>query len=172
MRAPRILVVAVSALAMTLGWAHWPSNALPEGVVADSVVVRKADRALDLYSDHELLRSYSVSLGSEPMGTKEVEGDGRTPEGSYVIDHRNEASAYCLSLHISYPSSTDRARAEQHRGNAGGLIMIHGLPNGLGFVGRLHLLLDWTQGCVAVTNPEIREIGRVVRNGTPILLKS
>lgn len=153
-----------------MGWAHWPSTELADGVVADSVVVRKEDRSLDLYSGGELLRSYSVSLGSEPIGPKEEEGDGRTPEGSYVIDYRNANSAYCLSLHVSYPSANDRERAQLRSEDVGGLIMIHGLPNGLGFLGRLHRLFDWTRGCIAVTDAEIREIARVVPNGTPILL--
>ena len=166
----RVLVIGASFILLTVVWANWPHSTLPDGIVADRVVVRKAERRLELYSSGQLLRSYPVSLGNEPRGPKRTEGDGRTPEGTYAIDYRNEASSYCLSLHITYPDAADSERAQQQGADAGGMIMIHGLPNRMGSIGRLHRLLDWTRGCIAVTNPEIREIARVVPNGTPIEL--
>ena len=159
------------AIAATLAWAHWPLVPLPDGTVADRIVVDKSDRRLDLYDGDELLRSYPVSLGGEPAGPKRREGDERTPEGSYTIDYRKPDSAFHRALHISYPrpSQVDAARA---RGEPpGGLIMIHGLPNRLGFVGRFHLLSDWTIGCIAVTNAEIDELWRVVPDGTRIEIR-
>jgi murein L,D-transpeptidase YafK len=49
--------------------------------------------------------------------------------------------------------------------------MIHGLPNGMGAVGKAHVLKDWTLGCIAVTDDEIEEIWRVVPNGTRVVIK-
>ena len=99
------------------------------------------------------------------VGQKHEEGDGRTPEGAYVLDYRKADSAFHRALHISYPSASDTARAQASGVQPGGLIMVHGLPNGLGFVGKLHRLVDWTDGCVAVTNPEIEEIWAAVADG-------
>lgn len=166
----RIVVVPVLAIALIMALAHWPHSALPDATVADRVVVRKADRTLELFAGQRSLRVYPISLGSEPVGAKQAEGDGRTPEGSYVIDHHKESSGYCLSLHISYPDARDRARAQMQGVDPGGLVMIHGLPNHMAFVGRLHRLMDWTRGCIAVTNAEVREIARVVPDGTPVEL--
>lgn len=115
--------------------------------------------------------SYAVALGRHPLGHKQREGDGRTPEGRYVLDSRKSDSAFHLALHVSYPSPADRALAQARGDDPGGLIMIHGLRNGLGFLGRTHRLLDWTQGCIAVTNREIEEIWRVIPDGTPITIE-
>jgi len=93
------------------------------------------------------------------------------PEGHYVIDWRNPSSAYHLALHISYPDAADAAAAAARDDNPGGDIMIHGLPNGFGVVGALHRRLDWTAGCIAVTDPEIEEIWQAVADGTPIEIR-
>ena len=138
---------------------------------ADQVVIEKAARRLSLLADGALLRSYSVSLGAEPTGHKQQEGDERTPEGRYFIDARNPNSSYHLSLRISYPDGRDRARAAEAGVDPGGLIMIHGLPNGLGWLGPLHRLVDWTDGCVAVTSREMDEIWESVPTGTPVLIE-
>lgn len=137
---------------------------------ADQVVVQKSARRLTLHRDGKTISSYPIALGGAPQGHKRREGDNRTPEGRYVIDWRNPNSGYHLSLHISYPNADDRAAAAARGDRPGGMIMIHGLPNGLGFVGPRHLLSDWTNGCIAVTNAEIREIWGRVPNGTPILI--
>ncbi|HET7810353.1 MAG TPA: L,D-transpeptidase family protein, partial [Steroidobacteraceae bacterium] len=144
---------------------------LPEGTRADRVVVSKSARSLELYRGSELLRSYPVSLGREPVGPKQREGDGRTPEGRYTLDYRKLDSSFHRALHISYPSPADSASAKSAGLNPGGLIMIHGMRNGLGFLGRLHTWVGWTDGCIAVTNNEIEEILRVVPDGTPIEIK-
>ena len=168
----RALIVGVVGVLVGVGvWAHWPRDSLPEGTVAKRVVVLKADRTLELYDGSNLLRSYSISLGREPAGPKQQQGDRRTPEGSYVLDYRKADSSFHRALHISYPRP-DQVAAAQARGVAAGdLIMIHGLPNGLGFIGRLHLLMDWTVGCIAVTNADVDEIWRVVPDGTPIEIR-
>jgi murein L,D-transpeptidase YafK len=92
-------------------------------------------------------------------------GDGRTPEGIYSVDGRNPKSAFHFSLHLSYPNSADTARASAMGVPPGGDIMIHGIKNGLGWLGSLHRFVDWTQGCVAVTNDEIEEIWDMVPDG-------
>jgi murein L,D-transpeptidase YafK len=164
-----LVCLLVAALA---GYAHWPHAALPEGVTASRVVVLKSDRRLQLYEGDTLLQEYSVSLGFSPVGQKQIEGDGKTPEGSYFIDKRNPNSQYHLSLHVSYPTAEQTQQAIAMGVNPGGLIMIHGIRNGLGVLGRLHLLIDWTAGCIAVSNDEIEEIWRVVPNGTPVEIKA
>ena len=127
------------------------------------VVVRKSRREMLLLHGDSVVRTYRISLGRAPLGHKEREGDGRTPEGRYLIDRRNPKSAYHLSLHISYPNESDRERAQSLGLDPGCDIMIHGLPNsGAPKIG------DWTQGCIAVTDAEIDEIWGLVADGTPI----
>lgn len=134
----------------------------------DEVIVEKSKRRLHLKSNSKVIKSYSVSLGANPAGAKQVQGDSKTPEGQYIIDWRNSKSAYHLSLHISYPKIWQKGWARLNGVNPGGDIMIHGLPNGQGDWGQAHLLRDWTDGCIALTNEEIEEIWKVVPNGTPI----
>ena len=165
-----LIITAAVAVAVVAAWAHWPEEPLPDSARADKVVVRKSARVLELYSGERLLRAYPVALGRDPAGHKEREGDGRTPEGSYLLDYRKRDSAFHRALHVSYPSAADRARAEAAGVSPGGFIMVHGLRNGLGWIGRLHLATDWTDGCVAVTDRQIREIWRVVPDGTPIMI--
>ena len=142
---------------------------LSENARADLVVVEKARRQLHLYDGPELLKTYRVALGPHPAGHKEQEGDGRTPEGRYVLDYRNAESSYHLSLHGSYPNTADRARAAEQGVSPGGDIMIHGLPPGATMT--FHPYRDWTLGCIAVTSEQIEEIWRAVPNGTPIEIR-
>jgi len=168
----RALIVGVIGVVVAAGaWAHWPRDPLPDGAIADRVVVLKAERRLELYDGSNLVRSYPVSLGRQPVGAKLQQGDKRTPEGAYTIDYRKPDSSYHRALHISYPRPDQVAAAAARGTSPGDLIMIHGLPNGIGFVGRLHLLFDWTVGCIAVTNRDIEEIWRVVPDGTPIEIR-
>lgn len=146
-------------------------RALPPGTTADRIVVEKARHTLTLYQGDEALRSYPVSLGRGGLAPKTREGDGRTPEGLYRIIGRNPKSAYHLSLHISYPDARDIEAARARGEPPGGDITIHGLPNGRAKVGEWHRTIDWTAGCIAVTNTEIEEIWRVVPNGTPIEIR-
>jgi len=135
---------------------------------ADQVIVNKSKRELLLLRNGRLLKSYKVALGRNPVGQKERQGDGKTPEGAYIISGRNAGSAYHKSLRISYPNAADRTRAKRMGVNPGGDIMIHGLPNGQGYVGAAHRLIDWTDGCIAVTDREIEEIWRLVPDGAPV----
>ena len=152
-------------------WGLWPESPLPYGTQADLVVVHKSARTLELYRGETFLKTYRVSLGRHPTGSKEQEGDGRTPEGEYRLDYRNPNSSFHKSLHISYPLPADVQSAKLRSVEPGGMIMLHGMRNGLGWLGRLHRLIDWTDGCVAVTDHEMDEIWRSVPDGTKIQLE-
>jgi murein L,D-transpeptidase YafK len=112
-----------------------------------------------------------MALGGEPVGAKARQGDHKTPEGVYIMDHRNAHSSFYRSIHISYPSAQDRARAKKLGVSPGGDIYLHGLPNGWGAIGKAHRLKDWTDGCIAVTNEEMDEIWASVPDGTVIEIK-
>ena len=158
-----VCAAAISASAL--------AQELPRDSVADRIVINKGERRLSLYTRNRLLKTYKIALGPNPVGHKEREGDGRTPEGTYVIESRNPNSAFHRSLRVSYPNAEDRRRARRRGVSPGGDIMIHGLPNGMAAIGKAHLLRDWTLGCIAVTNAEIEEIWRVVPNGTRVEIK-
>lgn len=138
------------------------------GEKADLVRVHKAERRLELIGDGKVLRNYGIALGGDPVGHKHQEGDQRTPEGNYVLDWRNPNSIAHRSIHISYPNADDEAAAKARNVDAGGMIMIHGQPNGYGWWGWLLQLVDWTDGCIAVTDSDMDEIWALVADGTPI----
>jgi len=138
---------------------------------ADAILILKKDHVLELLSGGKVIRTYKVALGRGGLAPKEREGDGRTPEGHYIIDSRNASSHYHRALHISYPDATDRARAVKLGVPPGGAIMIHGLPNGMGWIGSAHRLYDWTLCCVAVTDDEIDEIWNLAPVGTPVEIR-
>jgi murein L,D-transpeptidase YafK len=146
-----------------------PQTAAP--AKADSVLILKKDHVLELLAGGKLIRTYKVALGRGGLAPKEREGDGRTPEGHYVIDSRNAGSHYYRSLHVSYPNAEDRKHAARLGVSSGGAIMIHGLPNGMGWLGAAHRLYDWTLGCIAVTDEEIDEIWNLVPVGTPVEIR-
>lgn len=134
----------------------------------DKIVVYKSKREMLVYNRNKLLKTYKIALGNSPIGHKHFEGDGKTPEGIYIIYDKNPNSAYHKNLGISYPNEADIEYAKSQNKSAGGLIKIHGLKNGLGALGKLHLNSDWTQGCIAVTNEEIDELFEYVIIGSPI----
>ena len=149
-----------------------PSDrSFPPSGIADWILVEKKARRLTLFRDSKPLKSYDIALGQQPEGPKRFQGDNKTPEGRYRIASRKQNSDFHRALRISYPSPDDDAFAAQQNRSAGGDIMIHGLPNGMGSMGRLHLLRDWTAGCIAVTNIEIEELWRAVPDGTPIEIR-
>jgi murein L,D-transpeptidase YafK len=147
------------------------SQQAPPPQKADSILILKKDHVLELLQGGKVIRTYKVALGRGGLAPKEREGDGRTPEGHYVIDSRTAQSHYHKALHVSYPNAEDRKRAAKLGVAPGGAIMIHGLPNGMGSVGAAHRLYDWTLGCIAVTNEEIDEIWDLVPNGTPVEIR-
>lgn len=144
-------------------------TSLPASAIADKVVVLKSERKLLLMKGGEVLKTYTLSLGGNPVGPKIMQGDHRTPEGNYVLDRHNAHSQYHRSIHISYPNAEDMGRARKLGVPTGGDLYIHGLPND--YKGPSGQLGDWTEGCIAVTNAEIDEIWRVVADGTPIEIK-
>ena len=141
--------------------------ALPAGTKVDRLLVDKSDRVLIAFAgNREVVRYTGIRFGDAPTGHKQFEGDERTPEGRYTINGRNPASAYHLSLRISYPNAADRAYAKARGRSPGGDIFIHGQPNAL--PDGLKIKGDWTAGCIAVTNAEIREIWAVTPIGTKV----
>jgi len=137
----------------------------------DKILIEKKERRLTLISKDKVLKMYKVALGGNPNGPKEREGDNKTPEGTYVIDSRNKDSRYHLSLHISYPNEEDKKRAKELGVLPGGDIMIHGIKNGFGWIDRFHTQVDWTEGCIAVTDGEIEEIDKLVPDGTVVEIR-
>jgi len=144
---------------------------VPAPSIADSIVVYKHERTLTLYYRGVPVRSYFVALGSKPVGDKVQAGDRRTPEGLFRINAHNPASKYHLALRISYPDDAHRARAAALGVDPGGDIMIHGLPPEYSEAGKDHVVNDWTNGCVALSNAEIEELWRAVPDGTPVQIK-
>lgn len=138
---------------------------------ADRIVIEKKARQLTLIAKGEVLKTYKIALGGNPDGPKERQGDNKTPEGSYIIDSRNRNSQYHLSLHISYPNEKDKKRAKQLGVSPGGDIMIHGMKNGTSWFGEFHTGVDWTKGCIAVTDEEIKEIAGLAPNGTIVEIR-
>jgi tetratricopeptide (TPR) repeat protein len=138
---------------------------------ADKILVEKEKRRLTLISKGEVLKTYKIALGGNPIGPKERQGDNKTPEGTYLVDSRNKDSRYHLSLHISYPNEKDKRRARELGVSPGGDIMIHGIKNGFSWVGDLHTEVDWTKGCIAVTDEEILEIEKLAPNGTIVEIR-
>lgn len=136
----------------------------------DKVVVKKSQRKLELVSHGKIVRQYRISLGTEPAGHKYREGDGRTPEGNYVLNWRNPNSNFYKAIHISYPSEQDRLNSQRLGYKPGGNILLHGMPKYIQSknVLREYSNRDWTKGCIAVQNHEMDEIWRLVPDGTPI----
>jgi hypothetical protein len=151
-----------------IGGPRGPGGPVP---LADSIVIEKKARRLTLYHQGRPIRSYLVALGANPVGDKQFIGDRRTPEGLFSIDGKNEKSDFHLALHISYPDSVHRARAVALGVAPGGDILIHGLRNGRGATGAFHRTVDWTDGCIALTDEEIDGVWSAVTVGTPVHIK-
>lgn len=149
-----------------LGAACSQQPAIPDDTKVTSVYVKKQDRKLYLLNGNDIMRSYDIGLGFAPAGHKQFENDGKTPEGTYFIDRKNPNSKFHLSLGISYPNTQDRAFAEAKGKSPGGDIFIHGQdPENPAQSG------DWTAGCIAVKDHQIREIYQLVPVGTPVFIR-
>lgn len=136
------------------------------------ICVDKSDRRLELLdSKGDVLRAYDIALGTSPVGDKVMRGDSKTPEGDYVISAHNPQSSFTLSLRISYPDAQDRAAARKLGVNPGGDIYIHGTPTGFPDDWKPMRVRDWTEGCIALKNSDIREIYAAVKDGTPITIR-
>lgn len=150
--------------------------------IADRIVVMKSQKLLKLMKGDKILKSYRASMGRNSSdGAKEQEGDLRTPEGRYRITAHNPHSDFYFSMRVSYPNDSDRAKAKALGAEPGGDIMIHGLPELKSWerwglpknwadyrIVKWHYLMNWTAGCIAVTNSEIKEIAKMAPVGTEI----
>ncbi len=134
---------------------------------ADRVVISKSQHTLALYAHGAVLHTYHVSLGRD-AGAKHFAGDHKTPEGHYTVDAKNPHSRFHLALHLSYPNASDVSFASNQHRMPGADVEIHGLLPFVALVGSLHRTVDWTDGCIAVTNNEIDEIDRLTPIGTPV----
>ena len=137
---------------------------------ATRIHVDKSERKLLVYSNDQLIATYPVALGRSPLGHKTQEGDKKTPEGKYVLDYKNPNSAYFLSIHVSYPNSADKQQARRRGVSPGGDIMIHGQPGDLKFRKYLQTYpgLDWTDGCIALSDANMKALWDMVRVPVPI----
>jgi murein L,D-transpeptidase YafK len=142
------------------------------------VVVLKSKRKLHLFDGQRLVRTYDIALGPHAIGQKFRQADGRTPEGRFRVRTRNDRSKYCRFLGIDYP---DPAAAQ--RGLRDGLISYgefkeiieahatgrcplwtSALGGGIGIHGH-GTDGDWTAGCVALADEDVKELYRVLRLG-------
>ncbi len=137
---------------------------------ADLIVVRKAERTLSLVRETRVIRTFPIKLGDNPVGHKSRTGDSRTPEGRYFIEFKNPDSRFFLSLKISYPNAQDNIRARSINQAPGGNIMIHGMPNQQIFPADYYRQVDWTDGCIAVSNSAIKQIWMLVAEQTPVVI--
>jgi murein L,D-transpeptidase YafK len=151
-------------------YAWFPPSKSLQGPI-DKLIVSKSQHKLILLRHGEELRSYPIAIGRSPVGAKTRAGDHKTPEGNYIVDGKKANSGFHLALHVSYPNAEDRQRAAVGGFPPGGDIMIHGIKNHLGWIARLHRLMDWTDGCVAVTNAEMDQIWDLVPIGTPVEIR-
>ena len=126
---------------------------------------------MSLLHENKIIKTYKVALSTVPVGAKEREGDHKVPEGSYVVDWKNANSQFHRALHISYPNEADKEHARKLGVGPGGNIEIHGISDKITWVGSLHRQIDWTNGCIAVTNSEIDEIWQLVGVGTPVQIR-
>jgi len=165
-----VLMIFFAAVAVGHAWLGIDRDARP--LSADKILVLKGERKLILLKNGEQIREYNIALGISPIGRKERQGDGRTPEGIYRIDCRNPKSKFYMALHISYPKKEDVERARAMGVSPGGEIMIHGLGDRFAYLGPSHRVVDWTKGCIAVTNEEIEEIWRAVPDGVIVEIRA
>ena len=161
-------LVLVIAIATTLALRTHATTPLP---TADSILVVKQTHTLTLIRDGQPIKQYKVALGCGGLGPKDHAGDNRVPEGTYRIVSRNPHSAFYRALRVGYPTPQQVTAARTRGIDPGGDIMIHGIRNGLGWVGPAHRIIDWTKGCIAVTDPEMDEIWNAVPDGTPIEIR-
>ena len=138
---------------------------------ADQIIVVKSQHRMTLLSHGRPIKVYQVALGGGGLEPKQRAGDARTPEGHYVLDSKNTNSRFHLAFHISYPNAEDRARAKKAGVSPGGDIMIHGVEKKYESLGSLQHDYDWTEGCIALTNPEIEEFAKLVSIGTPVEIR-
>jgi murein L,D-transpeptidase YafK len=159
-------LLLLSALSLSL---HLSSQAQQQH--ADQIIVVKSEHKMTLLAHGVPIKIYQVALGTGGLDPKQRARDNKTPEGRYILDAKNANSRFHIAFHVSYPNSADKARARSRGVSPGGDIMIHGVEKKYEYLGSLQHNYDWTEGCIALTNPEIEEFARLVPIGTPIEIK-
>jgi murein L,D-transpeptidase YafK len=162
--------LAILLFASILQTAGLTANVTPHNKV-DLIPVEKSAHMMTLLSKGKTLKTYHVALSTQPVGAKERVGDHKVPEGGYIVDEKKATSRLHLALHISYPNAADRARAQKLGVDPGGGIEIHGLEKKYAWMGSVHRQMDWTDGCIAVTDAEIDEIYPLVAVGTVVEIR-
>lgn len=143
-----------------------------EPVKADSVLVKKSEKALYMFKEGKLLKRFNVVFGPRPKGHKIMEGDDRTPEGDYTLDFKNAKSNFYKSIRVSYPNEADRERARRINVQPGGNIMIHGSKNSWSAkTAARSRKFNWTDGCIALSNNDMDEFWEAIEIGTPIRIE-
>ena len=160
-----VLLAVLPAVADSIAEGAVPAGAL---LPADRVIVHKSERRMELQREGRTIANYKVSLGLNPNGQKQREGDYRTPEGSYHLTRRNARSDFFLSVQVSYPETADIALARRNGWSPGGMIMVHGLPNIPRYPRDRYLNTDWTDGCIALSNEDMLDFWLLTEPGTPI----
>ena len=149
----------------------WSTTSVYSEQKADSVLVVKSEAKLYLLNNGLTFASFPVAFGSNPRGHKKEQGDGRTPEGSYILDYKNAKSAFYKSIHISYPNTEDRKDAQRRGVDPGGDIMIHGQKNGYGRYAFVTQFFNWTNGCIALSDRDMETVWKAIDPGTPIEIR-
>ena len=164
MKATSKIIITAIAFLLCSGMAYSEQT-------ADLVLVVKSESRLYLIRKGEKFATFRVAFGSNPKGHKQQQGDERTPEGRYTLDYKNANSAYYKSIHITYPNAKDRENARKRGVDPGGAIMIHGQRNGYEGLSTFAQLFNWTNGCIALNNPDMDVVWKAVKPGTPIEIK-
>jgi len=163
-----ILRFLLSTLIIIIAYFFFPESKLPQRAIVDKIFVEKSKRKMYAFSNGKILKTYSISLGFRPNGKKHFEKDGKTPEGKYFLSEKNRKSVAYKSFRISYPNAEDKKYALKRGKSPGGDIMIHGLKNNTWYWGKFHRFIDWTGGCIALTNNEIDDLFKHVNVGCKI----
>ena len=160
-------MTAGAAPGMSPGTSPAAADAPP--LLADTIWIQKGERKLHLISNNKVLRTFPISLGQNPRGHKQREGDSRTPEGLYTIASRRHTSDYYRALEISYPGEIDLQLAAARGVPPGGQIMIHGQPNDP--LKKVALKKDWTQGCIALADRHMHVVWKATPPGTRVVIE-
>ncbi|MFP3983645.1 MAG: murein L,D-transpeptidase family protein [Desulfurivibrionaceae bacterium] len=158
----RYIAITILILLMTTGFVS---------ADVDLVKVDKSERKMYLLKGGKVIREYNVAFGANPQGHKRQQGDEKTPEGTYTLDSRKEDSSFYRAMHISYPNEIDKRNARKRGVSPGGCIMVHGQQNGLGRLTPILQEINWTDGCIALTNSEMDEFMEFVDVGTKIRIE-
>ncbi|VBB06121.1 Hypothetical protein LUCI_1336 [Lucifera butyrica] len=186
-----ILLGIILAVAIWRGFPPFQirSNQFP-GILSSSITpdpqhvkieIFKAERKLILYQNEKPVGIFKIALGFSPIGDKEREGDGKTPEGDYAICYVNDKTPYLYFYGLNYPQGKDIKRGfkqgrisqrqyqeliDNNKNNGiplwntalGGEVGIHGGGN----------LWDWTKGCIALSDTDILILKKYLMIGTPV----